>query len=329
MAGRPTNEPNNYLALGFQSAKDTEATTFEFIKHLDGSGFDTEPDVQYEREGGDGQESGLAYIKSIRTSGAAVANSRAVIAGKAAAAIGGADSASILASGALNFHRQIPTSTQKYLTVEQRSADEVERTTNAKFTQVEITAEAGRPYRVDAQFVSGGSTYARPVASALTPTRESVPPHYYHGASHVLVIGGASVVPITKWKATIKRGVDNDIQTTGLNPEDAIELNFECDLDGTFRYEDRNAYAQVKYAGGTQVPFDLATGNFNAFSANGSWSDRLCMPLLDIVDAKVNRLDPDGKTMYVDFVAHTRKSATTTVFGEQTVGWAATAAYTA
>src|SRR5688572_6544396 len=64
--GRPTNDPSDYFAWGKQSAKDVEATTFTFPKHLDGSGWEIDDENERVREGGDGQEVGLTYRTLVK-----------------------------------------------------------------------------------------------------------------------------------------------------------------------------------------------------------------------------------------------------------------------
>lgn len=330
MAARASNEPLNYLALGFQSAKDVEATTFFFLKHLDGSGFDSEPDIQSHREGGDGQEVGFRHKQSIKTGGNLNAFSRPEHSGRLAAGVLGADVASVVtpsgAAQALVFHRQSYAPTIPYGTIDQRWADEVDRAVNVKLTTLEIEWEGGNnPISVRSpDFVVGGSAYSRDIASALTPTRETLPPHMYGGAS--LVLDGAGNTQVTKGKITVKRAVDADIRTTGLNAEDVVESAYDVDIDLTLKYQDRTLWRKVHNNGGSQISLDLATGALSLNSGNaGSYPFRVAIPFFDYVGAKVNRLDPDGKTMYVDVAGMTKKTATTTIFTENFSG--ASAAY--
>lgn len=307
MPGKPTNEPNNYFAIGKQSVKDTEATTFFFLKHLDGSGIEVEPDVQAEREGGDGQEVGLRYRSLIKADGQWVTNVRAQVAGRSLAYVLGVDSyASIAAS--YGTHDMSPGASLPYITVEQRFADEIERVINANVTQVELSGEAGRPLKITANFVGGGSNYQRDVASTLTPARESGAPLFFPNATYR--IDGTSSTKLTKFLARVNRNVDDAIQTTGLTREDVVALNLDVELEGTLKYEDRTLYQKVHYGGGSIVPFRLATGSFEAYVLDGSTSLQVLMPLIEYTGAQVNKLDPDGKTMYVDFTAASIKGAT-------------------
>lgn len=304
MPGRATNEPTNYFAFGFQSAKDTEATTFYHLKHLDGTGFDVEDEVQAEREGGDGQEIGFRYRSQIHGDGAMVANARVDFAARMLAAIQGKDVASGIITGAtstepITRHTAEPAPTSPYLTVDQFWADVTERSTNCKMTQLEIEWEAGRPFKFTGQFISGGTVYRR--VTTLTPTRETGKPIMYPGAS--ITLDGAANAKMTKGKITIKREIADDIYTTALSREDTVETAYDVDVEGTLKYEDKTLYQRAKYGGGTQVPVDLATMSIDIFSLRGSNSLRMVAPGLEVADSKVNRLEPGGEVMYLDFSA--------------------------
>ncbi len=334
MPGRSTNEPSNYLALGKQSAKDTEASTFTFLRHLDGSGFEVTEEIESVREGGDGQEVGLRYKTAVSADGAAVANARPEIAARLLAWTLGADTAGTLtgigtaASGVANEHVITPTSTLPYLTMEQFWADKVERAPNTQITNLDIEWEAGRPLKLSAQTVCGGSHYARPVASALTPTRETSVPFMYPGASVQLL--GAANTKMTKGKVSIVRSLDTDIRTTGLNREDVVGQNFDVSLEGTLKYESATTlYDLQNYVGanGTQVGLDLATGAFVIAQNFGTGTNARYLEIgvnaFHLTDSRVNKLDPDGKTMYVDFTAQGYKSATNQVYAKVSVASAA------
>jgi hypothetical protein len=335
MAGRATNEAANYFAIGKQSAKDTEATTFIFLRHLDGTGLEMDTQVQAEREGGDGQEVGLVYKSAIAMDGAAVANARAEYAARVIGyALGAVTAAAVPAGSAgasvCQIQTAAPTSlgaSAAYLTLEQMFGDKIERVSNAQVSEVTIEGEAGRPIKVSANFVGGGTPYARnAAASALTPTRETGQPLFFPGAS--VVIDGAGNTKITKFKQTIRRTLDEDIRTTQLFREDVVALNFDSDLEFTLKYEDATLYDKIQMGGGTVVPIDLATGSFDFFTAQGAGTSyrflRTAVPVHRYTGARVNKLDPDGKTVYIDVTAMGVKGATHQVFAQiQTASQAA------
>ncbi len=316
MPGWATNNPTDYFALGKQTAKDVEATTFAFFKHGDGTALELEEDVVSEREGGDGQEVGLRYKSMIKEDGQLNGNARFELALYLLAGVQGRTATSIdqgaIATG-LQTQRLVPAATLPYFTAEQRFSDEIERVSNVKVTSVDIEGEAGKTAKLSGQLGSGGTPYRRAIASTLTATRESGDPVFFPRGSYVL--DGAGNTKITKFKLSAKRGVDDGIQTTELFREDVIELNADYDLDLTLKYEDATFYRKIKYNAGTMVPIALATGAFMAHM-NGLGAGTLSraltvnMPLIQYVGAKVNKLDPDGKTVYIDVSAMTIKGAT-------------------
>lgn len=325
MPGRPTNEPSNYWAFGFQSAKDTDATTFTFIKHLDGTGNEVEEDITAEREGGDGQEIGLVYKTSINMDGQAVLNARPEAGHRLAVAVLGADvaaapeSLATVASGVANMHTAVPTSKLPYLTIEQYWADAIERVTNCQVTGFDLEFEAGRPLKLTPQFMSGGSIAFRDVASAQTPTRESGAPFFYPGAS--VVLDGAANTKITKGKISVRRNVDDQIYTTALSREDVVGLNFDVTADLTVKYEDSGLYSKMHVGasgalGGATIPLSTTSLRLTSYLGSGTSirSMEVGINQAHMTGARVNKLDPDGKTMYMDLALQGYKGATHQVY---------------
>lgn len=318
MAGRGTNEPNNYFAIGKQAGKGEEAETFYFLKHLDGTGLELEEQTEAVREGGDGQEVGFIHKTAINFDGDAVQNARPEGAARAIAWTLGADSVAAGTESAtpLQVHTAAPTSTIPYVTAEQLFADVIERGVDARFTGLTVEGEAGRPLKLTHSLITGGTPYRRDAsASALTPARETGQPFFFPGGTYV--IDGAGNGQITKFKSEIKRNLDTDIRTTQLFREDVVPLNFDTDLGFTVKYEDATLYDKVHYLSGTTISpnaLGLATGSFSAFAEFGTGTTNrffeLVHPLIVYTGAKVNKLDPDGKTMYLDITAMGVKGAT-------------------
>ena len=317
--GRATNDPSNYFAFGKQSAKDTEATTFIFTRHLDGTGYELDEQVESVREGGDGQEVGFVHKTAISADGDCIVNSRPVIGAALSAWTLGANNVAAgtaAATGVSQVITAIPTSSQPYLTVEQRWADKIERVSNVQVSGLTLEGEAGRPMKLSSNFVAGGTPWTRPVASALTPARESGQPHFYPGGSYVLT--GATGAKMTKFKTEIRRNQDTDIRTTSLFREDVVGLNLDINFEATFKYEDEQLYNRVHYlaSNGTIDPnaMGLATGAFSAYSEFGTGTSlrffKQDLTMLAYTGARVNKLDPDGKTMYIDVSAIGVKGAT-------------------
>jgi hypothetical protein len=312
--GRVTNDANNYFAIGIQSAKDTDATTFYFLKHLDGTGFDVDVTANSERVGGSGREVGLRYRSKVTADGQYAAYAQPDFAGRVLTAALGTDTVTGSAGGFFTHTIVSGGSQLPYQTFEQAWADETERTTNCLISDLKIEGEAGRPVKMTAQFMSGGT--AHPQSTLLSPVREAAFPLMVPGGSACITATGnlspggqgASSLQLTKWSVDIKNALDGDIQTNALNREDMLWLTSDYDIDGTFKYIDNNFWEAVRYGGATQVPTGLLTsGQFSFFTPGASGGSlTLLAPYVEFTTLKVNRLDPDGKTMYIDFVASTR-----------------------
>lgn len=310
-AGFPTNDPNNYFAFGKQSALDTDATTFHFLKHLDGTGFQVEDETDRIREGGDGQQVSLTYRTMVKADGQMVALARSNTSARLWAAVLGSDAIASAAVPSLAQHQAKFVSSMQYFTTEQRYSDIVERNLNCQVTSLTVEAEAGKPWQYTAAFLGGGTVTFRDVASQLTPSRQTDKPYFYPNGSYI-VDGFASYArEVTKWKIEVNRNVDDGIQTTGLNRSDLVPLNVEVNVDATFKYTSKDFYRRVAFSGGSSVPVSLATGSVDfaqlqlVTTASGQLATsthRIVVPLLEWVDASVNKLEPDGQTMYLDVV---------------------------
>lgn len=323
MPGRATNEPSNYYALGKQTAQGSEAATFTFFRHLDGSGFEIAEETEAIREGGDGQEVGLRYKTAVSGDGPIVANARPEMAARLLAWTLGVDTPTLpnqfatVATGVANEHWLTPAATVPYLTADQFWADQVERAIDSKITSLEIEWEQGRPIKLTGALIGGGSVYFP--ASPLSPTRETNQPFYFPGAS--VVIEGAGNALITKGSMKIDRGMDDGIRTTGLNRQDAVESTIDVSGAFTLKYESATLYDKVHAggAGGSQIPIDLATGAMSLWQAFGAGTTfrhlGIFAPGFHYTQARVNKLDPDGKTMYIDVAWESYKSGTHALFG--------------
>lgn len=327
--GRSTSELSNYIAWGVQSAKNVEATTFYFSKHMNGSGYDAENETSQERVGGSGKEIGLVYKTAVKADGSVITYGWPDGFARLLAVSLGADAVTAVpASGGsqLTSHLITPTTggTLPYLTVDQNWADETERVTNCLISDLKIEGEAGKPVKLTAQFISGGTPYVR--GSAIAPVvRESGTPLMIPGASALWSVSAESLsgvesAEVTKWSVEVKNTLDDAIRTLSLFREDVvwnmIDFNFDC----TIKYVNRESWNVVHYGGGTQVPVAVPTGAFSFYSgqqsSNGSLSAYLAMPFLEVGNVKVNRLDPDGKTMYLDFTAFGVANATYSLYGK-------------
>jgi hypothetical protein len=325
--GWSTNRPTDYFAVGLQSAVNVEATTFQFPKHLNGTGFEQVPDIGEEREGGGGQEVALAYKKLIKADGNAVANVRGVgavyalldgVLGKTATIFGSA----VTCPTGVQVVRMVSAPTLPYMTIEQRYSDQVERVTNAKVNQLTIEGGAGVPLKITAGFAGAGTVFQRDIGSAITPLYQGGDPIYYPRGSYVITgptaaaSAAASGAKITKYKVTAMRHLDEAVQTTELWRDDLIELQADYTADFTLKYEDRLLYQAINFGGGSVPPIPIPTLSVMLYSYNGQPTGATAYRGITVnmnnllgKSAKVNKLEPDGKTVYVDLACTSIKPA--------------------
>lgn len=310
-----SSDPANYFAVGQQSARGTEASSFKFWKYGEGTGFEIDSDHESEFEGGDGQAQGLHYKTAIKADPQLTGNARPDFFTHVSAFVMGSQIAppSVGATD-LASHVFVPNATVPYLTVEQRwrAGNSIDRVTDTIVKAVEIKGEANKPWRITAEMVSGATVYLRNgAASALTAAFESNPPFMYAGGAYL--IDGATSLDITNFTYKFERGVDDDLYTLSPYRRAVVPLNYAVSLDFQVIVENANLYEKVVAgaAGATQIPVALPTGAFRAQSiAGSSQMAQIDIPLLNYVGAKVNRIEPDGKTVLLDVVAMGVKGAT-------------------
>lgn len=318
--GKVTNEPSNYFAFGKQSAKDVEAGTFFFTRHMSGTGYEQQSNVDSIREGGDGQEISLRYRTLVKGDGALNSLGRQSITARLFHGVLGSDSIATAGIASLARHTAVPVSSLPYFTIEQAHADNIERQSNGVWTEVTVTGEAGQPWKIAAAFTAAGTMTFRDIASAMTPTRESGRPVFYPGGSYAFDGAGSYAADITKWSVKVTRGVDDTIQTTSLNRDDVLPLTLEVECDATLKYTSRDFYQKVQYNSGSSIPQSLPTGQISLVqysqvgTLGASALSQIVIPLLEWTDAKVNKLDPDGKTVYMDVIGQSIKNSTYAIY---------------
>jgi hypothetical protein len=251
--GLPTNDPNNYFALGKQTALDTDAATFFFFRHLDGTGWETEQESDRVREGGDGQVVGLTYRTMVKADGNILSNGRANTAARLWHAIAGSDTIASAGVPSLARHTAIPVASLPYYTMEQRYGGIIERSLNNQVTTLTVEGEPGKPWKYTAAFLNGGTVTFRAIASTLTPTRESGvgKPHMYPNGSYIVDGFASYATDLTKIRIEVTRGVDDAIQTTGLNRADLVPQNMDVNVDATVKFTSPDFYQKAQFSGGS------------------------------------------------------------------------------
>lgn len=308
-----TNDPADYLAIGKQSAQGTEASSFKFVKYLTNSGINVTTDAQTIYEGGDGQDPGLVYKQYVKPDGSFDVYTRVDTWNYLTAWAMGSGVA-VASTAGLASHCYVPNATVPYLTIEQAygGGGQIDRVTDAIITGLTIDAQAGMPWKLTVPFTGGGTVYGRNgSASALSATLESGDPAMYAGGAYL--IDGATNLDVLSWNFQFSRGVDDGLFTVSPFRRTVVPLTRQYGLTMQVIYQSPSLWQKINYggAGGTIVPFNLATGAFHAERIlTASQLVSIDIPLLNYTAVDVNELEPDGQTLLLSVTAQPRKGAT-------------------
>lgn len=311
-----SNAAVDYVALGRQSAAGTPQDTtsaYLFARWLDGTEGVTHERVQTtEREGGDGQDMGYAYIEHHTGKGNLVAYARPEITAKALGWALGAGSMTSAASTWPYTHELYPANEAAILTYEAFAPQGVigERLVDSKISEVAIEAEHGKPVKITVAVNGGDSPQQRVAGSARTVSYETDEPFYFNTASHQLAIAGAALGmdEVTKWTCTFTREQDEEVFGVGYGRKAITDLNRNVTLDLTRRFLSATLHNAVAYGGGSAIAPTVATGSFKVFMTNGLTgsalrSFELEVPLMVMQPLSRNVFEVDGQTVYEDISA--------------------------
>jgi hypothetical protein len=307
-----SNDPRNYLAIGKQSAKGTEATSFKFVRYLSG-GVNVAQESESIYTGGDGQDVGLVYKARVRPDGEfdtyAWPDQFAYL---SAYAMGSGVTPASVSDVEVATHIYTPNATIPYLTVEQAfgGGNAIDRVSDAIFSGLTIEGEAGMPWRISVPFVGGGTLYYRDgAASALTSVIESGDPAMFAGGA--VLIDAATSLDVRKFTYAFERNVDGDLFTNQMFRREVVPLTRGLTVNMEVVYQDPDLYKKVFYGAGSVVPFNLATGAFHAErTLTASQLLAVDVPNLRYMGVELNRLEPDGQTLIYNVSAQAVKAGT-------------------
>jgi hypothetical protein len=307
-----SNDPANYLAIGKQANRETEATTFRFLKYLNEAAFNPGIDSNVVYEGGDGQDAGLAYKQRVKPDGEVQVYSRPnPFVWLGAYAMGSALAVPSVAETGLASHCYVPNATVPRLTVEQSFAagQEVERAMNAIAGGFKVESSAGEPWKVSVPIIGGGTYYGRPAASALTPVLDTGDPALHQGGAYL--IDGATSLWIQGFTYDFTRKLDDGLFTVDVMRADVMELTRSLTLNMQVVMTDPTLYRKIVRQGGSFLGANLATGSFHAERALASSQIiSLDVPLVRYTAVDLARLNPDGETVVLNISAQAIKGAT-------------------
>lgn len=311
-----SNANVDYVAIGAQSAAGTAQETtasFLFARWLDGTdGVTHDRSQQTEREGGDGQDLGLAYIEHHTGKGNLVGYARPEFLAKVLGWALGAGSMTSAASTWPYTHELYPANESRLVTYEAFAPQAAigENMLDSKINEVEIEAEHGKPLKVTVSVNGGDSPRQRVAASARTVSYETDDPFFFNTGSHMLAIAGAAAADedVTKWTCKFTREQDDEVFGVGYGRKAITDLNRNVTLELTRRFKSATAHNAIAYGGGSTVAPTVATGSFKSFMTNGLSgsalrSFELEVPLMVMEPLKRNVFEPDGKTVYEDLAA--------------------------
>lgn len=321
-----SNDGNDYVAFAFDDGQGapTATTDYHFVKWLDGTTAVEHDRVETaEREGGDGQDMALAYVEHHTGRQTVVGYARPELTHKLLAAAFG--QSTILASlGPL--HDIWPVNQPRLVTMESAAPAQsiVEQMNAGMISEVTIEAEHGKPLKLTAQYVGGGSPESRLAASARTVSLESDDPFYFNTGSHQLAIAGnlEQDCEITRWTCTFTRGLDEDIYGCGYGRRAIAAMNRNVSVEVTRRYTNPTQHQAILYgAGASTVRTTVATGAFQTFLSNGKTGTlartfELAVPLMRLEPISRNAFETEGNTVYEDVAGVGLKSGTHLIWAQ-------------
>lgn len=303
-----SNDAADYWALAPDGSVATSA--FTFMRWLNDSTMVDHDRVQTtEREGGDGQDMGLAYIEHHTGRVVGAAYGRPELLAKSMGWALGAGTVTSVASTLPYTHELSPANQARLLSWEGAAPGQsvIEELVSSKVSEVQIRAEHGKPLHVQLTVLGGDSPHSRPVGSARTVSYETDEPFYFNTGSHQLGVGGAMAGDdgITRWVCTFTRGQDDAVFGVGFGRKAIPDTNRNATLELTRRYQSATQHAAILYGAGSVGAATVATGAFRTFMTNGLTgsalrSFQLDLPLLVFAPPTRNVLQVDGETVYED-----------------------------
>lgn len=312
-----SNDAADYVGLAPAGAALT--SDFTFFRWLDDTtGIEHDRTQTMEREGGDGQDMGLAYVEhhTGRMTVAAYArpDTLAVLLGYAF----GAGTITGVPTAVPKTHDFWPIAQARLLDAEDAGPGQslVERMVDSKIGELTLSAEHGKPLRVTAAIVGGDSPQDRAIASARSVSYETDEPFYFNQGSYSMAVSGGLLGDgeVTRWSVTFTRGQDEEVYGVGFGRRVIPDLNRDVAVEVTRRYQNATAHRGLNYAaGGSTVRTTPATGALSIFMSNqlvgtALRSFTLNVPLVMWQPPTRNAFQVDGQTVYEDFTGAALKA---------------------
>jgi hypothetical protein len=319
-----TGGPSTFVAIAKQTAKGTPQVTpaaFVFAKFL--SGTDFQPVWQYlgpVREGGDGLDQRWDMRTGQTARGTLVVNARPDITGMVTSAFyggglaGNPASAWAISSAPASHQFSFPQSgrTQYYTVVIQHpGADLANVLYDARPVGWTLEAMNQSPLKLTSEWV--GLKYGASWGTALTPVYEGGDPFVFFGASINYPYSGSVGSWVSQYTVTAKVAVDENLYTNDLLMADVVDLTREVDVSLREVWQNATNYLNVEMAGLVAPTYNLSTGFFSSFHRYSSYTLQVQLPLVRWGDSTLTAVDPDNKTVYIDYQGIGLAAATSSI----------------
>lgn len=305
MAIYHSGDPASYYALGKQSAKGSVATTWKFLKWLGGAGFKNDQEVDAEREGGDGQQLANNYKTLHRVAGSIPFNAAPDLAAAIYAYFLGADAKS--GAEAPYTHLLTYLAQPPWVSFELNIADVLTlQAIDGMINQVDLVGTAGKRWGMTANWLALTSNKQ---ADQETDTYETdVPFKQYNGT---YTVDGSGNTDITEFAISMKRKIDDAIQTTAITLADLQSLAIDIDVTFKVIFTNSGLYEDIVLGGASAIVETLHLGNLTVDANYGADAAarqlKIELPKLDVLTANLDSHDPESKTLYLSVGAVAKK----------------------
>lgn len=303
---------STFIAIGKQTAKGTPQTTpaaFTYAKYL--SGTDFQPTWEYlgpVREGGDGLDQRWDMRTAQRARGTLVHNMRPDITGQILAAFFGGGLGGNAASawnGATlpaqhNFTFPAQFRNQYWTVVAGHPGGELTHVLyDARPVGLTIEAMNQQPLKMTSEWV--GLKYGASWGAAMAPVYQGGDPFVFFGASIAYPFAGSAGSYVSQYTVTARVDVDEDLFTNDLLMIDIVDLARTVEVTHREVWINATNYLNVEYAGLIAPTYLLATGTFQAAHVMSSYLFQMNLPLVRWGDSNLTAVDPENKTVYIDY----------------------------
>lgn len=313
MALQITGGPSAFIGIAKQSAKgapQTSAAAFTFAKYLSGTDFQPVWDfLGPVYEGGDGLDQRWDMRTAQRARGSLTVHARPDITGALTSAFFGAGlagnpaSAWAVSSAPASHQFQFPAAGrgQYYTVVTAQAGGEIAQVLyDARPVTYTVEGMNQEPVKLTTEWV--GLRYGASWAlSGQPPVYEGGDPFVFFGASITYPFAGSVGSYVSQYTLSARVNVDEDLFAQDLIMVDLVDLTRTVEVSLREIWTNATNYIQVEFAGLAAPTYNLATGFFSAFHRYASNTVQFQTPMIRWADSQISAVDPDNKTVYVDY----------------------------